>query len=570
MKKIIFALLLISIVVIALSCGENTSVYEYKNSSDGSGVEITNYKGTMEKVTVPSEIDGKKVVSIGAAFAENTAIESITLPDTVKNVAAGAFFGCTALKTANLGKTVQKIPDYAFYGCESLEKVSCGEFLSSVGENAFGYCRKFDSFDFNAVEKIGKNAFYNCNSLKRAEMPNLYEMGDSAFYFCNSLESVTFGDSLSEIPRAAFYSCVTLKAVSLPASVKAVCDGAFDYCDSLETVDMPGVKFIEQYAFALCPKLAKVSAPLCETLGEGVFMYDVSLENIDLPSAKEAGDYLFANCTTLKNISLGTDFEKAGRYTFAYCTNLESFNIGENVKELGAGAFAFDVSLEKITSDSAVYTVKDGVLYENENVLHTYPAGLTADSFTAPSGVTAIAEAAFANASLKTVSTGGATTIGDNAFCRCERLETVAMPSVAEIGEGAFAFCFELRSIDVSSYSAYSFDGNALIRDGVLVCFTAGSGIADYTVPDGIKTVAYRAFAGCRGLVKLTVNSTCEKIETEAFCGCTALESAYIAEGISIEKDAFADCGKLTLNGGTEAKKYAQENEIDFTVKTSS
>ena len=291
-------------------------------------------------------------------------------------------------------------------------------------------------------------------------------------------------------------------------------------------------------------------------------MYDVSLESVDLPSAASLGDYAFANCTMLKSLSLGDSFESAGRYSFAYCTNMTDFDIGKSVVSLGTGAFAFDVSLERITSESTVYTVADGVLYENVNTLHTYPAGLAAESFAVPAGVTAIAETAFANASLKTVAASGVRTVGKNAFCRCEKLETVAVPDAEEIGDGAFSYCFCLKNIEVGG--SYSFTENILVKDGTLICFAAGGDIAEYIVPNRITAIAYRAFAGCRGLTFVRVNNSCGTIGEEAFCGCTSLKNAYVGSAVVIGKDAFADCDQLILHGGIEAETYARENDIDF------
>ena len=60
-------------VIILLSCftgltfsagAETSGDYEYKALDDGT-VEITKYKGSSSKLNIPSEINGKKVVSIG-------------------------------------------------------------------------------------------------------------------------------------------------------------------------------------------------------------------------------------------------------------------------------------------------------------------------------------------------------------------------------------------------------------------------------------------------------------------------------------------------------------------------
>ncbi len=63
------------------------------------GVSLDKYKGQGPDVTVPSEHEGKAVVSIGEnAFKGNENITSITIPESVTEIAEGAFDGCTSLE----------------------------------------------------------------------------------------------------------------------------------------------------------------------------------------------------------------------------------------------------------------------------------------------------------------------------------------------------------------------------------------------------------------------------------------------------------------------------------------
>ena len=46
-----------------------------------------------------------------------------TVPDSVKSIGSGVFFGCTSLTSITIGSGVRSIIGYAFYGCPALEKV---------------------------------------------------------------------------------------------------------------------------------------------------------------------------------------------------------------------------------------------------------------------------------------------------------------------------------------------------------------------------------------------------------------------------------------------------------------
>ena len=64
-------------------------MYEYEVSPDG--VIITKYLGSEKNVTIPSEIDGLPVVSIGYwAFSVNQ-LTSVSIPDSVTSIGNQAF-----------------------------------------------------------------------------------------------------------------------------------------------------------------------------------------------------------------------------------------------------------------------------------------------------------------------------------------------------------------------------------------------------------------------------------------------------------------------------------------------
>ena len=83
-----------------------------------------------------------------------------------------------------------------------------------------------------------------------------------AFSGCSSLQSVTIGNSVTNIGYAAFFSCSSLKSVTIPNSVTNIGGVAFQCCPSLQSVTIPNsVTTIGGGAFSLCKKLNQVSIP---------------------------------------------------------------------------------------------------------------------------------------------------------------------------------------------------------------------------------------------------------------------------------------------------------------------
>ena len=77
-------------------------IYTYEVDSDGTII-ITDCKESASgAITIPSEIDGKPVTSIGYnAFSFCTGLTSITIPNSVTSIGTYAFYGCSGLTSIN-------------------------------------------------------------------------------------------------------------------------------------------------------------------------------------------------------------------------------------------------------------------------------------------------------------------------------------------------------------------------------------------------------------------------------------------------------------------------------------
>lgn len=94
-----------------------TSDYTYTITKNNT-VTITGYTGSDTALTVPATLDGSPVTEIAAdAFAEQTKLTSVTLPDGLMKIADDAFFNCTSLKTITLPDSVTSLTGAAFSGC---------------------------------------------------------------------------------------------------------------------------------------------------------------------------------------------------------------------------------------------------------------------------------------------------------------------------------------------------------------------------------------------------------------------------------------------------------------------
>jgi len=81
---------------------------------------------------------GRNIRCLGArTFINCTALESITIPDTVEEIGIRTFNSCTNLRSVTLGSGISEIPDYLFSCCYSLETLVIKSAVTSIGNFAF-------------------------------------------------------------------------------------------------------------------------------------------------------------------------------------------------------------------------------------------------------------------------------------------------------------------------------------------------------------------------------------------------------------------------------------------------
>ncbi len=111
------------------------------SAPDGSNIVILAYTGSGGPVVIPDSINSHPVIAIGpAAFSNQTAITSVTIPDSVKVIYHSAFSGCSNLIAAAIGNGVTTIGVSAFQNCTRLIAVTIPDSTATIGDSAFSNC----------------------------------------------------------------------------------------------------------------------------------------------------------------------------------------------------------------------------------------------------------------------------------------------------------------------------------------------------------------------------------------------------------------------------------------------
>ncbi len=504
----------------------------------------------LAKTDAEVVVDANIKVIFANAFANNTSIQKVVLPEGLIEIQTGAFDFCRGLSEINIPSTVQKIDKNAFRYCEDLEIVTfaqTGDDLLIIGDYAFGYNYSLETLNLPArVYSIGNNTFYNSaianvtfaensalvsigssafsgTDLIQLNVPaGVVSIGDRAFFECGELLEVSFQEGLISIGDYAFAGSNKLTSVSFPASLKTLGASVFyfyDYdeytCEALESVTFAPNSQLERIPVGTFAYTAikTFNVPASVTVIEGTesspsykkpsaFYETESLESVTFElgsNCSEIGAYTFEG-SSLKSIDLPTSLSTIGEYAFRYCASLESIMIPETVTNVGQGAFWQCVALSDLDFRSKT------------------------------------------------------TELTSNVFYGCSSLTEITIPaSVSVIATNAFSGT-GLVAIDVDPRNTYfkSIDGILYTADGTgIVTIPAKKVITDFVVPNTVTTIGDRLFYNVQSLETLTFQDGRTQsliIGNEAFANCSNLRSVIFTEKIGeIGEEAFYDCSALSF-----------------------
>lgn len=161
----------------AVQDAANEQLFDFAFTPDNTAVIVIRYKGTAADVTIPSRYKGKPVTMIDHAAFHDSAVTSVTIPD-----------------------SVTAIPDYAFGFCSQLTNISIPNSVTFIGFSAFNSCTSLKSITLpSSLSTIQSYAFYNCENLKTIRIPvSVTSIGNYAFDVCPSLMTVTYPGSKTQ------------------------------------------------------------------------------------------------------------------------------------------------------------------------------------------------------------------------------------------------------------------------------------------------------------------------------------------------------------------------------------
>lgn len=152
--------------------------YKYVYNNSNRTAKITDYTGSDSSIEIPTEINGYKVVEIGArAFAKSSKLTKVDIPRTIEKIGNSAFASCKKLKSVSIEKGVEYVGAGAFLSCPRLKSVTVPDSVREIGSYAFGYWQDGDNSgttsmpDFLLKCNVGSEAKKYCDKSETTRTP---------------------------------------------------------------------------------------------------------------------------------------------------------------------------------------------------------------------------------------------------------------------------------------------------------------------------------------------------------------------------------------------------------------
>lgn len=575
-----------------LSHAEQSGDFTY-SVSDGA-VTITGYTGSGGNVTIPSEIEGKPVTSIGnRSFSYCTNLTSITLPDSVTSIGSYVFSYCSGLTSIILSTCVTSIGDYSFSSCTRLASINIPNSVTSIGYAIFMGCDKLTSItvdENNQYYSSHGSVLYNKAQTEIVcypagitgayTLPNsITSIGDCAFYSCKELTTITIPNGLIRIGSNAFYECVGLTSIFIPDNVSEIGNYAFSACRGLTSIAVDGdnqyysshegVLFNKTKTTLLCCPAGIIGTYALpnnvSNIEEGAFFNCFNLTSITtLNNVTTIGDHAFSNCLVLTDITLPNSLTKIGYGTFFACRSLARISIPNSVTSIGDFAFNLCEGLTTIAIPNGVTSIGNYAFSECTGLDSAYFYGNAPDNF--GNDVFTWVDPNFSIYYLE--GTNGWTNPWhgypaapfDLSATPTPTPTWTPTPTITPISSpmpsspiADFKYVVNGNTVTITGYTGSG--GNVVIPSVIdgkpvtyigLAAFSVCTNLTGVVLPDSVTGIGDWAFYRCSNMTSITLPNNLISIGENAIAECSITSVTLPNSLTSIGQNGFRDCINLT------------------------
>lgn len=182
------------------------------------------------------------------SFSFNESLLTISLPQTLLEIANDAFSVCSNIETIIIGNQLTIIDTQAFYSAKKLKNIAFPATLQTIRSNSFNYCLELESIHIPAsVTEIMDNAFgNNCPVHITVDESNsnysdldgyLFNKDKTILVSATALyETYAVPESVNELYVSAFFGNSKIKTLTLPENLTLIDYSGLDGCINLRTI----------------------------------------------------------------------------------------------------------------------------------------------------------------------------------------------------------------------------------------------------------------------------------------------------------------------------------------------
>ena len=203
------------------------------------------------------------------AFEDCVALEEVTLGEGLSYISSYVFRNCKSLKEIIIPDSVRKVETGAFYGCESLTRAHIGKAVEYLG-----YMDSDDFFEWSRA------SFEGCANLTTITV-------DSENPYFISINNVIFSKDMKKLIR---YTPTKKGDYIIPDTVDFIKCGAFDSCSGLTSLVIPeGITLLQYGTVYGCASLKTVYWPKSLKREDGYNFLNTDQEKSPLTDIYYAG-----------------------------------------------------------------------------------------------------------------------------------------------------------------------------------------------------------------------------------------------------------------------------------------
>ena len=409
----------------------------------------------LEKLILP-----KNLHTIGDwAFYECLSLKELDLPESLQVIGEYAFDRCKSLNELVLSESIQSI-GYCAFGDGAFTTLTFPEGLLKLSAGAFAGCNNITEINFYST---------NCKftDLTSSNISGLYY---SPFHGLPNLKTINLSENIKELPAYLFCGIDSIDEIVLPSTVTDVGVWAFAFSSITSFNASDNLESIEESAFYGCKNLESVDiGNNIMLIGAGAFTGCDKLTEIYIPDTVTNIEMeAFKNCSALHTVRMSPNVDYVPREAFYNCTELSSFTWDAESKLVGRLAFGNCVKLTDFDFLNVEKLYVNSFLGSGVNVVHL---GETENEASRTPLTTVEVQSFMDCDNLATLGIGGnVTTIKTQAFANCENLETaVIADSVTEIADDAFDGCDKLTIYCAENSYAHSYAQTQGVRVSTFV-----------------------------------------------------------------------------------------------------